>query len=137
MFIAMEVNWIHITRNLTLSFGAYIKPDCYKLHCYSRNCGRSAGVKNSASSLAANNASNQQADHQCKVSVRKETGWRRSESARHSYLGDSQHAKERWMTGVQPLQLHPHLKAIPALRERLVLPGKYRPQTGLSDQTAL
>lgn len=57
--------------------------------------------------------------------IEKSCKW--SESAQHSYLCDAKHTEERGMTGVQPLQLHPHLKTIPALRKRLVLPEKHGP----------
>lgn len=40
-----------------------------------------------------------------------------NETQLHSYLCHGENAEQRWVTGVQPLQLHPHLKTVPALRK--------------------
>lgn len=43
------------------------------------------------------------------------------DSHQHTYLCDGEHTEQGGVRRVQSLQLHSHLKAVPALRKRLVL----------------
>ena len=43
------------------------------------------------------------------------------------YLSNSEHTEEGRVAGIQALQLHPHLEAVPALWKRLVLQHTHKP----------